>query len=101
MSKPSAASAGSRAVSATYAARNFASLVNRVREEGAAWVVERSGKPVAEIRPVQDRVVTMREFVALFLAEARRPADEEYLRAVEEGIAFLNRAEVPESPWDS
>jgi len=100
MSKPSSISGG-RAVSATYAARNFASLVNRVREEGAAYVVERSGKPVAEIHPVEDRVVTVREFVLLFPADARRPADEEYLRAVEEGIAFLNRAEIPESPWDS
>ena len=100
MSKSSGPPEG-RAVSATYAARNFATLVNRVREERAAYVVERSGKPVAEIRPVKDRVVTMREFVALFPAETRRPADEEYLRAVEEGIAFLNRVEIPESPWDS
>ena len=101
MSKSSTASPGSRAVSATHAARNFASLINRVREEGAAYVVERSGKPVAEIRPVKDGVVTMREFVGLVPAEGRRPADEEYLRAVEEGIAFLNRAEVPEGSWDS
>jgi len=100
MSRPSSAS-GARAVSATYAARNFASLVNRVREERTAYLVERNGKPVAEIRPVEDRVVTVREFVALFPAESRRPADEEYLRAVEEGIAFLNQAEIPASPWDS
>ena len=100
MTKPSSSSGG-RAVSATYAARNFATLVNRVREERAAYVVERSGKPVAEIRPVEDRVFTLRDLVALFPAEARRPADEEYLRAVEEGIAFHNRAEIPESPWDS
>ncbi len=100
MPKPSNSSRD-RAVSATYAARNFASLVNRVREERAAYVVERSGKPVAEIRPVEDRDVTVREFVGLFPSDARRPADEEYLRAVEEGIAFLNRAEIPENPWDS
>lgn len=100
MSKPSS-SPRSRAVSATYAARNFAFLVDQVREERAACVVERRGKPVVEIRPVENRVVTVREFVALFPTGARRPADEEYLRAVEEGIAFLNRAEVPESPWDS
>ena len=100
MSKPSSSPRG-RAVSATYAARHFASLVNRVREERAAYVVERNGKPVAEIRPVEDRDVTVRDFAALFPATGRRPADEEYLRAVEEGIAFLNRAEIPESPWDS
>lgn len=94
MSKPSRSSRA-RSISASYAARNFASLVNRVQEERAAYVVERHGKPVAEMRPVEDRIVTVRDFVALFPAEARRPADEEYLRAVEEGIAFLNRAEIP------
>ena len=98
MSKPSAQSP---AVSATYAARNFASLINRVREDGAACVVERSGKPVAEIRPVEERAVTMREFAALAREAARRSADEEYLQAVEEGIAFLNRAGIPEGRWDS
>ena len=92
---------GSRAVSATYAARNFAILVDQVREERTACVVERRGKPVVELRPVERRVVTVREFVALFPTGARRPADEEYLRAVEDGIAFLNRTEIPESPWDS
>ena len=101
MSKRSSTLPGSRVVSATYAARNFASLVTRVREEAASYVVERSGKPVAEIGPVKDRVVTMREFVALCPAQARRSADEEYLQAVEEGVSFLNRGEVPESPWDS
>lgn len=100
MSGPSS-SPRSRAVSATYAARNFASLVDQVREEGAVCVVERRGKPIAEIRPVENRVVTVREFVALFPTGARRPAAEEYLRAVEEGIAFLNHAEIPDSPWDS
>jgi len=94
MSKPSSASKA-RAVSASFAARNFASLVSRVQEEGAACVVERHGKPVAEIRPVEERVFTVRDFVALFPAGARQPADEEYLGAVEEGIAFLNRAEIP------
>ena len=88
-------------MSATYAARNFALLVDQIREERTACVVERRGKPVVEIRPVERRVVTVREFVALFPTGARRPADEEYLRAVEDGIAFLNRAEVPDSPWDS
>ena len=101
MSDRSIASPGSRVVSATHAARHFASIVARVREEGATYVVERSGTPVAQIGPVENPVVTMREFAALARAAARRPADEEYLRAVEEGVAFLNRAEVPGSSWGS
>ena len=101
MTRPSTASSGSRVVSATYAARNFASLVTRVREEAASYVVERSGKPVAEIGPVKDRVVTLGEFAAVVRAASGRPADEEYLKAVEEGIAFLSRAETGEGRWDS
>jgi hypothetical protein len=38
-------------VSATEAAKNFGGIVDRVREHAAIYLVERSGTPVAEIRP--------------------------------------------------
>ncbi len=101
MSKHPTTGSGKRVVSATHAARNFGSIVARVREDGAVYLVERSGTPVAQIGPVENRVLTMGEFAELARAAARRPADEEYLRAVEEGIAFLNRPEIPESSWES
>lgn len=101
MSKRSATGSGRRVVSATHAARNLGSIIARVREDDAVYVVERSGTPVAQIGPADKRMLTMREFAELVRAAARRPADEEYLRAVEEGIAFLNRPEIPESPWES
>lgn len=101
MSDPSASSSGPRLVSATRAVRSFGTILARVREEGAVYVVERSGKPVAQIGPVEDRVFTMREFAELARSHARAPVGEVYLRAVEEGIAFLNRPEIPESPWES
>ena len=41
----------SRVVSATEAVRKFSSIVAEVREKGAVYVVERSGKPVARIGP--------------------------------------------------
>ena len=97
----SASGSGKAAVSATHAAKNLGSILSRVREEGTIYVVERSGTPVAQIGPVENRALTMGEFAELARAAARRPADEEYLRAVEEGIAFLNRPEIPESPWES
>tara|TARA_B100000029_G_C17070548_1_gene776678 strand:+ start:293 stop:595 length:303 start_codon:yes stop_codon:yes gene_type:complete len=87
-----------RRVTATYAAKNFGSLVDRVREEGATYVVERSGTPVAEIRPAERRPFTGRDLVALFGSRPRAP--EEYLRAVEEGVAWMNRDQEPVDRWE-
>ena len=94
-----------RVVSATEAARNFGSIVAQVREKRAVYVVERSGKPVARIGPIAERKLTGGEFAALVQASAGAAAggaprmDDEYCRAVQDGIAFLNRSEVPKTPW--
>ena len=84
-------------VTATYAAKNFGALVDRVREEGATYLVERGGAPVAEIRPTS-RPFTGRDLVSLLGSGPR--ADEAYLQAVEEGITLMNREEVPENRWE-
>ncbi len=86
-----------RVVTATYAAKNLGSLIDRVREEGETYVVERGGTPVAEIRPAA-RPFTGKDLLALFESGPR--ADEEYLRAIEEGIALMNREEVPANRWE-
>jgi antitoxin (DNA-binding transcriptional repressor) of toxin-antitoxin stability system len=85
-------------IAATEAAKRFGRLVNRVREARATYVIERGGTPVAQIGPVDSKVATMRDFVA-FLRAARR-ADEDYLRAVEDGMAAFNKPRVPENPWE-
>ncbi len=85
-------------IAATEAAKNFGRLVNRVREERATYVIERGGTAVAQIGPVATRTCTMRDFVT-FLREAPR-ADEEYLRAVEKGVALFNKPKVPDNPWE-
>lgn len=64
------------------------------------YTVERNGTPVARIGPVEERSFTGGDFVEMVRAGADRVAGAEYLRAVEEGIALLNRSEVPESPWE-
>lgn len=89
-----------RAVTATEAAKNFGELLARVREDRAVYVVERHGKPVAQISPVEDRAFTGADFVALARSTADPSAGPEYACAVQEGIAFLNRAEVPKSRWE-
>ncbi|HJN44087.1 MAG: hypothetical protein CL477_16130 [Acidobacteria bacterium] len=96
--KPASGNREERVVTATYAAKNFGALVDRVREEGATYVVERGGAPVAEIRPAQ-RPFTGRDLLALIESGPR--ADEEYLRAVEEGIALMNRDEEPVNRWET
>jgi hypothetical protein len=85
-------------IAATEAAKTFGRLVNRVREERATYIIERGGTPVAQIGPVEPKVATMRDLVA-FLREMPR-ADEEYVRAVEEGMAMFNKPRVPENPWE-
>jgi antitoxin (DNA-binding transcriptional repressor) of toxin-antitoxin stability system len=85
-------------IAATDAAKNFGRLVDRVREEGATYVIERGGKPVAQIGPVEPRVTTVADFVEF--VRHLPPADEEYLQAVEEAVAMFNEPRVPENPWE-
>ena len=100
MSKPARSPARSRVVSATEAAKSFGEILARVREERSVYVVERHGKPVAQIGPVEERVFTGRDFVEMVRSGRVPKAGEQYAAAVEEGIAFLNRAEVPENRWE-
>ena len=95
---PPTTSSGARVVTATETAKNFGSIIDRVREERAVYVVERGGTPVAEIGPVA-KTVTVRDFAELIRSGSIPVAGEEYLKAVEEGVAFWNREEVPRHPW--
>lgn len=89
----------SRVISATRAAKSFGSLVDRVREEQAEYVVERGGRPVARIVPAAGvRGCTVADLIVFLRAGPR--ADAEYLTAVEKGVAFLNRPAVPEDRWE-
>jgi prevent-host-death family protein len=91
--------AASNRIAATDAAKNFGRLVDRVREDGATYVIERHGRAVAQIGPVKPvRSKTLRDLV-----DAMRTApklDEETLRYIEQGIKMLNRPEVPRNPWE-
>ena len=84
-------------VSATEAAKNFGRLVHRVREEHATYIVERGGKPVAQIGPATGQSFSMADFKALV---RRLPsADSDYLDAVERAAARHNRPRVRRNPW--
>lgn len=93
---PPARIVGSR-VSATEAAKNFGRLVDRVREEHATYIVERGGKPVAQIGPVGGQSFSMADFKALV---QRLPSvGSEYLDAVERAAVRHNRPRVRRNPW--
>lgn len=90
-----------RVVTATEAAKNFGALVDRVRQDRAVYVVERGGTPVAEVGPVQGRAFTVRDFVRMVRSRPGPSLDDEFARAVAEGVAMLNRPRVPGEPWES
>ncbi len=87
------------AIAATDAAKNFGQLVDRVREEGATYVIERHGRPVAQIGPVTiEKPKTLRNLIEALEAAPR--LDEEVLRYIEEGIAIYNQPEIPKNRWE-
>ena len=91
--------AASESIAATDAAKNFGRLVDRVREEGATFVIERHGRPVAQIGPVKiEQPKTLRHLIEAIHAAPK--LDEEVLRYIEEGIAIYNRPEVPKNRWE-
>lgn len=92
-------SAATESVAATEAAKNFGRLVDRVREEGTTYIVERHGRPIAQIGPVaRVRTTTLRDLVKAMRTVPK--LDEETLRHIEEGVKRLNRPEVPRNPWE-
>lgn len=80
-------------VTATEAAKNFGTLVNRVREERAVYVVERGGQAVAEITPVKTRRCTVADLAGV--VKELGPFDKAFAQDVRDGIAAFN---VPEQP---
>jgi antitoxin (DNA-binding transcriptional repressor) of toxin-antitoxin stability system len=89
-----------RRVSATEAAKTFGGLVDRVREEGASFTVERGGVPVAEIRPLQLRSATVGDLITL-LSARRHPLGDAFGEAVTAAVRAANRRRVLRNPWAS
>jgi hypothetical protein len=87
-----------RSISATNAAKTFGRLIEHVRTERAEYVVERSGTAAVRIVPAAPRC-TAGDLIRLIKTPPK--ADEAYLKAVESGIALLNKPSVPENRWES
>jgi antitoxin (DNA-binding transcriptional repressor) of toxin-antitoxin stability system len=69
-------------VTATEAARKFSEILNRVAYKGETFVVERSGRPVCEIRPAEKEGISTQELVE-FLRLGPHP-DKGYFDTLEE-----------------
>jgi hypothetical protein len=85
-------------VSATTAAKTFGSIVDRVREARASYVIERGGVPVARISPYGAMRCTLAD-LAVALGGGRR-ADEAFAREVESAVKSFNRPAVPADRWE-
>jgi prevent-host-death family protein len=85
-------------IAATEASKNFGRLVDRVRDERATYIIERSGKPVAQIGPIDQPFATLGDFKAWI--RNHPPADEDYLKAVEAVVALHNKPRVRWNPWE-
>lgn len=84
-------------VSATEAAKTFGRLVDRVREERATYVVERGGRAVARIAPIDRTSFTMADFKVLFASLPR--VSEDYLNATERAATERDRPRKRQNPW--
>ncbi|HUV68038.1 MAG TPA: type II toxin-antitoxin system prevent-host-death family antitoxin [Terracidiphilus sp.] len=72
------------AISVTQAARNFSDCVNRVRYQGASFVLHKNGVPVARIVPVESPLGVQLEELAIALRGSRTevPQGEKQVREV-------------------
>ena len=89
-----------RTIPATDAAKNFGRLVDRVREEGATYVIERHGRAVAQIGPVSPAATRKTLGGLVEYLRAAPKLDEAVLREIEQGITIDNRPEVPKNLWE-
>lgn len=84
-------------ISDTEAARSFSELLNRVRDGGEEFIVERGGQPICSIVPAGPAPVTLSDFFPI-LREAPKP-DPGYWDDLED--ILKNQPPLPESRWEA
>ena len=84
-------------VPATEAAKTFGQLVDRVREDRATYIIERGGKPVAQITALDGRLFSFGALKTLVNALPR--ADADYLATLERVTTVRNKPRVRSNPW--
>lgn len=74
-------------VTATEASRSFARLLDETEHQRETFIIERRGRPIAEVRPAE-RSGTIADLIALL---ERGPPDDEWERDMREIIADRDR----------
>ena len=89
------------ALSVTDVARHFSEYINRVAYKGERFVLLKSGREVAELKPVPAGR-RLSDLAALLKTSAKLTPDEaeSFERDMESARAEMNKAEV-QNPWDS
>lgn len=82
-------------ITSTKAARNFSDILNRVAYRGESFVVERGGRPVCRIVPVEAKGMSVPDF-AQVLESAPKP-DPGYWGDVEKAIR--EQPSLPDVKW--
>ena len=84
-------------IAATQAARSFSEILNRVKFKGEKFIIERGGKPVAQIEPIltTKAVKSLKELMA-FLGKLPRLGDELDSFAEDLNILVANQPPLPE-----
>ena len=89
-----------RKITATDAARSFSDVVARVRYQGEAFIVEKSGEAVCMITPIGPGNVTKSTIGDLLrLFQALPAVDPEYRKTVR--AISRKQGKTPRSPWGS
>ena len=83
-------------VTATETARQFSEILNRVAYQGETFIVERGGRPICEISPIESEGLSTRELVEI-LSSSPRP-DKAYFKTLEK--ITRKQAPVAPSPWE-
>lgn len=83
-------------MTATEAARNFATFLNHVCYRGETYVIERAGKPVCQLSPVAPQHCSGRQLMTV-LASLPHPS-EAFLSLLEE--ISNSQSMVEASPWE-
>lgn len=83
-------------ISVTLAARKFADCINRVRYQGASFLLEKNGIPVARIVPVRSTFSADFEQLATALRQARKGAPTDESEVVNERCAVEGPREISE-----
>ena len=88
-------------ISATQAVREFSEILNSIKFKGTHYIIERSGKPVAQMKPVDDISIKKRLKDLSALLEKLPRLDEELNAYASDLDEILNNQPplTAEDPW--